>query len=57
MGKEKTARAGKSSTRCWGSSDSGKIGSIVADRARGLKMQVIVRDPFVTPEPESLNRI
>jgi D-3-phosphoglycerate dehydrogenase len=28
----------------------GKIGSIVADRARGLKMQVIVYDPFVTPE-------
>jgi len=28
----------------------GKIGSIVADRARGFKMQVIVYDPFVTPE-------
>lgn len=28
----------------------GKIGSIVADRARGLKMQVIVYDPYVTPE-------
>lgn len=28
----------------------GKIGSIVADRARGLKMQVVVYDPFVTPE-------
>jgi len=28
----------------------GKIGSIVADRARGLKMQVIVHDPFVTPD-------
>ncbi len=28
----------------------GKIGAIVADRARGLKMQVIVHDPFVTPE-------
>ncbi|MBU4184650.1 MAG: phosphoglycerate dehydrogenase, partial [Proteobacteria bacterium] len=28
----------------------GKVGSIVADRARGLKMQVIVYDPFVTPE-------
>jgi D-3-phosphoglycerate dehydrogenase len=28
----------------------GKIGSIVSDRARGLKMQVIVFDPFVTPE-------
>src|SRR5210317_1358458 len=28
----------------------GKIGSIVADRARGLKMQVIVHDPFVAPE-------
>lgn len=28
----------------------GKIGSIVADRARGLKMRVIVSDPFVTPE-------
>ncbi len=28
----------------------GKIGSIVADLARGLKMQVIVHDPFVTPE-------
>ena len=28
----------------------GKIGSIVADRARGLKMQVIVYDPFVSPE-------
>ncbi len=28
----------------------GKIGSIVADLARGLKMQVIVYDPFVAPE-------
>ncbi len=28
----------------------GKIGSIVADRARGLKMRVIIYDPFVTPE-------
>ena len=28
----------------------GKIGSIVADRARGLKMRVIVYDPFVTSE-------
>lgn len=28
----------------------GKIGSIVADRARGLKMQVVIYDPFVTPE-------
>ena len=28
----------------------GKIGSIVADRARGLKMRVIVHDPVVTPE-------
>jgi D-3-phosphoglycerate dehydrogenase len=28
----------------------GKIGSIVADRAQGLKMKVIVYDPFVTPE-------
>ena len=28
----------------------GKIGSIVADRARGLKMQVAVYDPFITPE-------
>jgi len=28
----------------------GKIGSIVADRARGLKMQVIVHDTFVVPE-------
>lgn len=28
----------------------GKIGSIVADRARGLKMQILVHDPFVNPE-------
>ncbi|MFH2100388.1 MAG: hydroxyacid dehydrogenase, partial [Pseudomonadota bacterium] len=28
----------------------GNIGTIVADRARGLRMQVIVYDPFVTPE-------
>ena len=28
----------------------GKIGSIVANRARGLKMQVIVHDPMITPE-------
>jgi len=28
----------------------GKIGSIVADRARGLKMKVIVHDPYVKPE-------
>jgi D-3-phosphoglycerate dehydrogenase / 2-oxoglutarate reductase len=33
----------------------GKIGSIVADRARGLKMQVIVYDPFVTPEQINKN--
>lgn len=28
----------------------GKIGSIVADRARGLKMRVAIYDPFVPPE-------
>lgn len=28
----------------------GKIGAIVADRARGLRMHVVVHDPFVTPE-------
>lgn len=28
----------------------GKVGAIVADRARGLKMRVMVHDPFVTPE-------
>ena len=28
----------------------GKIGSIVADRARGLRMRVVIYDPFVTPE-------
>lgn len=28
----------------------GKIGSIVADRLRGLKMRVLVHDPFVRPE-------
>ena len=28
----------------------GKIGAIVADRARGLRMQVVVYDPFVPPE-------
>ncbi len=28
----------------------GKIGSIVADRGRGLKMRVMVHDPFVAPE-------
>ncbi len=28
----------------------GKIGSIVADRARGLRMNVIIHDPHVTPE-------
>jgi len=28
----------------------GKIGSIVANRARGLKMQVIMHDPYVTSE-------
>jgi D-3-phosphoglycerate dehydrogenase len=28
----------------------GKIGAIVADRARGLRMNVIIHDPFVTPE-------
>jgi D-3-phosphoglycerate dehydrogenase len=28
----------------------GKIGSIVADRGRGLRMRVIVYDPFVPPE-------
>ncbi len=28
----------------------GNIGTVVADRAKGLKMNVIVYDPFVTPE-------
>jgi len=28
----------------------GKIGSVVADRARGLKMRVVVFDPVVQPE-------
>jgi D-3-phosphoglycerate dehydrogenase len=28
----------------------GKIGSISADRARGLRMRVIIYDPYVTPE-------
>lgn len=28
----------------------GNIGSVVADRARGMKMNVIVFDPFITPE-------
>lgn len=28
----------------------GKIGSIVADRARGLRMQVLIHDPYVRPE-------
>jgi D-3-phosphoglycerate dehydrogenase len=28
----------------------GKVGSIVADRARGLKMRGIICDPYVTPE-------
>ncbi|MBI4764503.1 MAG: phosphoglycerate dehydrogenase [Deltaproteobacteria bacterium] len=28
----------------------GKIGSIVADRAKGLKMKVIAYDPFIQPE-------
>ncbi len=28
----------------------GNIGSIVADRARGLKMKVVAYDPFLTPE-------
>ncbi|BBO66825.1 D-3-phosphoglycerate dehydrogenase [Desulfosarcina alkanivorans] len=28
----------------------GKIGSIVADRAKGLRMQVVIYDPFVAPE-------
>lgn len=28
----------------------GRVGSIVADRARGLKMKVIAYDPFIAPE-------
>ena len=28
----------------------GNIGSIVADRARGLKMKVIAHDPYLSPE-------
>ena len=28
----------------------GKIGAIVADRTRGLRMNVIIHDPFVTPQ-------
>src|SRR5512146_1377171 len=29
----------------------GNIGSIVADRANGLKMKVVAYDPFLSPEP------
>ena len=35
----------------------GKIGSIVADRARGLKMQVIIYDPFVSVRHHRKSRI
>ena len=28
----------------------GKIGSVVADRARGLKMRVVIHDPVISPE-------
>jgi D-3-phosphoglycerate dehydrogenase len=28
----------------------GRVGSIVADRAQGLKMKVVAYDPFITPE-------
>ncbi|MEW6185294.1 MAG: phosphoglycerate dehydrogenase [Thermodesulfobacteriota bacterium] len=43
----------------------GKIGSIVADRAKGLKMQVVAYDPFIQPdillaqgiEPVSLDQL
>jgi D-3-phosphoglycerate dehydrogenase len=27
----------------------GKVGSVVAERARGLKLNVVVYDPFITP--------
>ena len=33
----------------------GKIGSIVADRARGLKMKVIAYDPYIPPEQIQLD--
>ena len=36
--------------RRWGSIGCGNIGSIVADRALGLKMKVAAYDPFLSPE-------
>ena len=35
---------------------SGNIGSIVADRALGLRMQVIAYDPFLSPERAARHR-
>jgi D-3-phosphoglycerate dehydrogenase len=32
----------------------GQIGSVVADRAKGLKMNVIAYDPFISPEKASM---
>jgi D-3-phosphoglycerate dehydrogenase len=36
--------------KCLGIIGCGNIGSIVADRARGLKMKVVAFDPFLSPE-------
>ena len=36
--------------KCLGVIGCGNIGAIVADRARGLKMKVVVFDPFLSPE-------
>ncbi len=49
-GKRTASWASKSPTRSLGLIGAGNIGSIVADRAQGLKMKVVAFDPFLTPE-------
>ncbi len=50
MGEETASWGSSSSTRRSVSSAAATIGSIVADRALGLKMRVIAYDPFLSPE-------
>ncbi len=49
-GKRTASWASRSPARRSGVIGCGNIGSIVADRAQGLKMKVIAYDPFLSPE-------
>ena len=49
-GRRKSFKAANCINKTLGVVGYGKIGSIVADRGRGLRMRVAIYDPFVPPE-------